>query len=284
MIIKGQIIKSIAGKFCVACGDEVLVCSSRGSIKHKHGKLVVGDFVEFENSVITSVFPRKTFITRPIIANVDCLNVVICSLPKPDYLMLDKLLAGARQVGIETFITVNKCDLSDEVINYIVKNYSIATQKIFKVSTVNGEGLDDLRASFENKLVAFAGQSAVGKTSIINSLFGLNGRVGDLSEKTMRGKHTTTSTEIFSYNNFSVVDTPGFADYICSVPAKEICFCYPEFENYSKFCYFNSCVHVNEPDCAVKDAVFEGKISIDRYNRYKIIYKNLLEVENNAQR
>lgn len=209
---------------------------------------------------------------RPNVANIDCVNIVIGAPPKPDYLLIDKIIISAISGGAEVVITVNKSDLSTETYDYVLKNYANSVDKIFSVSSVTGENIDSLKEFLKGKLCAFCGQSAVGKTSLLNKLFSMSERVGNLSEKTMRGKHTTTSSEIHFYEDFKVIDTPGFSANICEVKADEIKDYYRDFTEFSNGCYFLDCKHISEPDCAVKQALLEGKISKDRYDRYIEIF------------
>ena len=130
------------------------------------------------------------------------------------------------------------------------------------------------------KLTVLAGHSAVGKTSIINSVFGLNQKVGELSDKILRGKHTTTRSEIFECEKVRLVDSPGFAVIDAMVSAEELPDCYDEYFTVSPECKYRGCSHVNEPDCKVKELVKSGVLSKDRYGRYVEIYKELLERRN----
>ncbi len=263
--------------------DETHVLSARGIIKHKDGKLVVGDYVEVENQVITKFYPRKSRFIRPNVANVDCVNVVIASLPAPDFLLIDKIIATTISGGAKICLTVNKADISRDLYSYIVENYSKAVDKIFFVSAKTGDGIEELKSYLKDMLVVFIGQSAVGKTSLCNIIFNLNKPVGELSDKTQRGRHTTTSSQIYYSNGYGIVDTPGFNDSLCDIKSNDLASCYLEFEPYFNKCYFLDCKHVSEPDCAIKEAVRNGEISKDRYSRYIEIYNNLLKDEKNAK-
>ncbi len=270
----GQIVK-VKKSFCEVKVEEIITCSVRGNVKKL--RPVVGDFVEIDKDrAICSLLPRKSYFIRPLCANVDCVNIVIASLPKPDYLVVDRLIAMANHGGAEVVLTVNKSDISGEVADYVLKNYSNTVSKIFIVSAKNKTGTEQLKEYLQGKLVVFAGQSAVGKTSLINGIFSENFKVGELSRKTQRGKNTTTASSIVEDSGIRVMDTPGFTSlYALNIPLNQLKNCYPEFEN--KTCYFNDCNHLSEPDCGVKSAVISGEISSDRYERYKTIYNEIKE-------
>lgn len=279
----GRIIKIHSGIYTVETDSGVFECSARGVLKIKSDGIVTGDFVEVENNVVTSVLKRKNCFMRPAVANVDAVAVVISCPPKPDYLMIDKLILSVIKEGIELFIIVNKTDLENKTYLEIAKTYRGLGIDIIAVSALNGDGTDKLFELFRGKVVAFAGQSAVGKTTLINLFTGLNMKTGDISEKSQRGKHTTTVSEIISCNNgsFSVIDTPGFSALRGQVESRELEEYYPEFDGYREKCRFRKCLHINEPGCAVKAAVEGGEIDSERYSRYLTIYNELLEENKN---
>lgn len=278
---EGRVIKINAGVFTVKSGAQTLELSARGVLKIKSCNISAGDFVIFdqENSIV-SVKERKNYFIRPNIANVDCINIVLANSPKPDFLMLDKLLLTAAAQNVQTFITVNKTDLAIDVVQRIRKEYSGSGAEIYAVSAADGGGLEELKERMCGKLVCFAGQSAVGKTSIINKITGGNARTGELSRKTERGRHTTTVTEITQCGNILVADTPGFSSFLYS-GTDNVASLYPEFCVAAENCRFRSCTHTVEPDCAVKKLVETQNILTGRYSRYLEIYKELKEKRNN---
>ena len=271
----------------------------------------MGDHVEFDGEVITRIFPRRSYFPRTNVANVDALIIVVAPVPKPDYLVVDKLIVEARSCGAGVAILANKCDLTTEVYDYIVKNYSTAVDEIIPYSALSGEGEPALKAYLKGKLCALAGQSAVGKTSVLNALLGTTNAVGEVSRKTNRGRHTTTGREIFFANDFAIVDTPGFSSVdILTVKSQDLSDYYADFAAATTVlrsvlrsahppqetlpndqtqperpggereqCYYIGCSHVSEPYCAIKQAVESGKISRDRYERYCTIYKEIKEYE-----
>ncbi len=253
---------------------------ARGKLKFKAENIKVGDYVEFENGIITRIKPRKSFFNRTNVANISCVNIIIASVPTVDFLLVDKLIVEGNKGGAKVIITVNKSDLSRELYEYCIANYTNAVDKIFSVSTATGDGIEQLKSYLKGEFCALAGQSAVGKTSLINSIFNIEKPVNSVSEKTLRGRHTTTSREIHYGDNFAVIDTPGFSAIdTYFIESGKLAEYYKEFENYNGKCYYIGCSHTVEPDCLVKNAVDDKKISLDRYNRYCTIYKEIKEYE-----
>ncbi len=260
-------------------GKEYLL-TARGNLKLKDKKLVTGDKVEFEGGAITKIQDRKSTILRPKVANCDAINLVVASTPSPDYLLIDKMIVCCVKAGVEVYITVNKCDVDENTANYVKENYADACDGLFFVSAESGDGIKNLVDALKGKLCCFAGQSAVGKTSLCNAIFGKNHAVNSVSEKTDRGRHTTTSREIHYSNDLFIVDTPGFSSFdIETVCSYDLMNYYKDFAPYNGKCYYVGCMHVSEPDCLVKEAVKNGKISSDRYDRYLTVYKEIKEYE-----
>lgn len=183
--------------------------------------------------------------------------------------------------NVDICITVNKSDLSNEVYDYVIKNYSEVTDKIFLVSAKNGFGIDNLRNFLSNKSVAFAGQSAVGKTSLINSLFKTCFKTGDVSEKLQRGKHTTTSSKIIKQDGLIIYDTPGFSELYADVCCDDVASNFIPYNKYLSKCKYADCTHLNEPNCIIKQLVASGELSNDRYERYKLIYNEIVTESKN---
>lgn len=234
----------------------------------------------FENGVITEIADRTVCIGRPRVANVDVVNIVVASTPEPDYYLVDKMIVQCVKLGISVFITVNKCDNDCKTFDYITKNYANAVDGIFPVSAKTGSGIQSLISALDGKLCCLSGQSAVGKTSLCNAIFGKSEAVNSVSEKTDRGRHTTTSRVIHYNDRLFIVDTPGFSAYeLNDVDSYSLMNYYKDFSDYNGKCYYVGCMHVAEPDCLVKNAVECGKISADRYTRYLSIYKEVKEYE-----
>ncbi|MBQ9710306.1 MAG: ribosome small subunit-dependent GTPase A [Clostridia bacterium] len=253
-------------------------------MKIKSLGIVTGDYVEFDEKALTVnkvVLPRKSCFIRPSVANVDAVNIVIASPPKPDYLMIDKLIISLMAQGVEVVLVVNKTDLGHDVYSDVKKNYGDIGCPIVSVSALTGEGVAEWKALLKGKLVAFAGQSAVGKSSLVNALFGLNLKTNDVSEKTQRGRHTTTVAQIYDMDDVRIVDTPGFSVIKPDISYRDLGLFYPEYFSRLQDCKYRGCTHSGEPGCAVKEAVDKGELCRDRYLRYKTIFDELKEEENN---
>lgn len=286
--MQGKIIKGIAGFYYVHVADcGVYECKAKGVFRNKNIKPLVGDNVDIDvidenehTGNINNILPRNNELIRPAVANIDQALVVFASLsPEPNFNLLSRFLVMMEYNRIETIICFNKADQVDkEKIDAMVNDFVKSGCKIITTSTKTGEGLDELKEVLSGKTTAFAGPSGVGKSSILNAVFpDAESKTGAISEKINRGKHTTRHTEIFNLDeNTYVMDTPGFTslDYAV-IEDKDLRFYFNEFSEYEGECRFNGCVHMNEPNCAVKEAVADNKISKLRYDIYKDMYNEL---------
>lgn len=271
----GQVYKVHTNKYFVKVKENLVQCDARGLLKIKSDGILVGDFVEIEKTTIVKVLERKNRFIRPNVSNVDSVVAVISPEPKPDYFLIDKLSVNALKEDVEFVLVVNKSDIDAKLFDEIKDEYSNANVKIFSVSSKTGEGIEDLKLYLGGKLSVFAGQSAVGKTSITNSMFSLQLKTGDLSQKIVRGKHTTTRSEIFECDNVRIIDSPGFAVIDADVELDDLRIFYPEYLEVANLCKFRGCAHVSEPNCKVKEMVENGVLSKKRYDRYVQIYKEI---------
>lgn len=290
--MEGVIIKGIGGFYYVQAEDQhCYECKARGKFRLDEMTPLAGDRVLFDadeaqkKGYLLEILPRKNELKRPPVANVDQFVLVLAaSSPKPDMLLCDKLLIQASCVKVDAIIVLNKCDEADDVIfEQVREDYAGLDYPFLYVSAKTGEGIDALSKQLLNRLSCFSGQSAVGKSSILNRLcssFELE--TGGLSRKTARGKHTTRASTLMKldYGEGYVLDTPGFSLLdIQDLPPEELALYYPEMQDYLGKCRFGSCQHVAEPDCAVKAAVAEGKISKGRYERYEQLMQEQTEKE-----
>lgn len=264
-------------------------CYLRGKFKIQKIRPIVGDYVEYsaqENGnygTIENILPRKNQLFRPTVANIDQV-VLVTTLkdPKVDLLIVDKFLVQVEKEKLEVIIVLNKMDLinSQEEKNKLKEFLEIykPLYPIICTSKITKENIDLLKSVLKGKISTFAGLSGVGKSSLLNLLDPqLNLKVGEISKKLKRGKHTTTYGELL-YLDFGgfIVDTPGFANLeLESFDKDEIKYYFIEFLKYQPYCTFTDCSHTVEPDCAVKAAVEKGDISLSRYNNYCIIYREL---------
>ena len=273
---RGRIIKGIGGFYSVLLdGGETVVCKARGRFRNEGMTPMVGDLVEISSpetgfASLDDILPRKNALLRPPVANIDLLIIVLsASVPKPDWLLADKLLIQAKTLGIDPLLVLNKIDTAkEEIQQQFLADY--AAYDTILVSSRSMEGLDQLRSALINRISCFAGQSAVGKSSLLNALFPeLLLETGELAKKTDRGKHTTRQAELWPYLGGAVLDTPGFSLFELSELTQDaLNTCWPEFADAYTRCRFTGCRHAAEPDCAVKALIHEGKLTQARYDRY----------------
>lgn len=259
--------------------------SLRGNIKRKNG-ILVGDLVEVEVSydryMIKKILPRKNSLIRPPVANIDNLVIVVSlSTPSPDFFLLDKQIVLAKFKDILPIIVINKIDLNisditNKDLSYIKNVYGNLGFQIIEVSAKNNIGIDVLKEKLHNKISAFSGNSGVGKSSIINKIFGTNSLTFEVAKKTNRGRHTTKHVKIYKNEDMYVLDTPGFSSYeLYDIEYKELKNFYPDFLECK--CDYLDCSHVfeNEKVCGVKKAINDGRIDKNRYDRYVELFKKL---------
>jgi len=281
----GVIIKGIGGFYDVYLNGSVLQCIPRGKFRKQGITPMVGDVVEVNtrDAVIESILPRKNQFKRPCVANIDNLGIVVSARhPDPDLLLVDKLMLAARMNSVKPFIVVNKTDLveCESEIKAIEEDYRLSGCPIFCISCKQGTGLEELKRGLYSGITTFAGQSGVGKSSLINRLYpDISREVGDISDKTKRGRHTTRSVELLVLpDGKMLVDTPGFSALEMDfVQPEEVQLYYEEFIPYMDKCRFPKCVHYREPHCAVKEAVQRGEIPGGRYQRYTRIIEDINE-------
>lgn len=284
---KEIIICTSSNVYQVAEGEKVYKCLARGKFKKEKISPLVGDEVEFtitnsekQEGVIEQILPRKNELKRPKMANLTQLILVVSmKMPSPDLLLLDKQLVFAEFMGLKATIVLNKVDLEDkEEIDRIAKLYEDIGYKIIQTNAKEGIKVEEITALLEGETTAFAGNSGVGKSTLINSIFEQElTQEGDISDKNQRGKNTTTSTTLYKYKeNSYIADTPGFSTFeINEIPKEDLCHYFVEFVPYLDKCEFQGCSHIKEENCGVKEALEAGKISSQRYDNYIKIYNNL---------
>ncbi|MCI5501713.1 MAG: ribosome small subunit-dependent GTPase A [Lachnospiraceae bacterium] len=286
--MQGKIIRGIAGFYYVHIhGKGIIECKAKGVFRNKKVKPLVGDNVELEildednkTGNITEILPRKNSLIRPAVANVDQAVVIFAaSFPKPNLNLLDRFLLMMQMQDVPTVICINKIDDTDNSeTDRIVDNYKNSGCNVYRTSTVTGEGIEEFGKCLKGKTSVLAGPSGVGKSSVMNCLFPeADMATGEISEKIKRGKHTTRHSELFCLaDDVYVMDTPGFTSLsLPDVEKEDLKEFYPEFDEYRDKCRFLGCVHINEPDCAVKNAVEEDRISLGRYENYKQFYEEI---------
>jgi len=287
MRLNGVIIKGIGGFYYVSTERGIAECHARGKMRKQKITPMVGDRVEItivnENPLegaLEEICPRRTYLIRPAVANVDTVVIVIAATsPNPDFFMIDKLIVTAEKSGIDVIIAVNKTDLLSP--DKIIDMYKSAGYKAVPICASTGEGIGRLKELIQGKITAFAGNSGVGKSSILNCL-GFTLETGIVS-KIERGKHTTRHIELMPLENGGfVMDTPGFSLLeITNVKANELKDLFIEFEKYNNNCRFDDCIHISGSlkDCAVLSAVEQGLIGESRHNSYSALYDILKDIK-----
>ncbi len=278
MTERGLLLKGVGSFYEVLTESGELVTSkARGTFRREGITPTVGDRVVIERkeqgyAQLQEILPRRNLLVRPPVANVDQLLIVVsASAPEPDWLLVDRLIISAMRLGVEPVPVLNKIDTADDaVVQGFLKEYHAFPT--IQVSAETGEGIETLKERLRGRVSCFAGQSAVGKSSILNALIpDLHLETGGLSRKTDRGRHTTRHAELWPYDNGAVLDTPGFSMYETEcLEQNELDACYSEFQNAVP-CRFPGCMHLSEPDCGVKPLLKTGELTQGRYERYREI-------------
>ena len=291
--MKGIIIENKSNIYQVRIDGKntIYSCYARGKFKKEDISPVVGDKVEItdinekeKEAVIENIEERKVYIRRPKISNLTQLIFVISSKdPKPDLLMLDKQLVFAEYLKIKPIIVLNKTDLDKkEEFKNIKQIYKKIGYKVIETEATTGKGVERLEKELKGNMNAFAGNSGVGKSTLINAIFKKEiTEEGNISVRNKRGKNTTTATKLYEIDkNTYIADTPGFSTFsINEIESKNLYEYFKEFKQYVSNCEFIGCTHIKENTCGIKKAVEEGKIDINRYKRFCKIYQELKNKE-----
>lgn len=291
--MKGKIIKGIAGFYYVHVPeeDQTFECKAKGIFRKHNIKPLVGDDVEIDtndqpegNGTIINILPRKNSIIRPAVANVDQAMVIFAAAePNPNLNLLDRFLVMMERQKVNTIICFNKKDIVNQKdVNLLVDNYNLTGYEVISISVMHNYGISTMQELLKGKTTVLAGPSGVGKSSLINIINPeAQMEIGSVSEKIKRGKHTTRHSELVYVNDKTyIMDTPGFSSlYIDEIEKEELKNYFNEFNNYDYKCRFVGCVHLNEPGCAVKEALDQGKISGIRYDNYKALYNELKDIK-----
>lgn len=277
---EGRIIKALSGFYYVKSGDSIYQCRGRGVFRKQNITPLVGDFVEFdsqnpEEGYILSIKERKNRLVRPPVSNIDQ-AIIASSAAKPDFnpLLLDRFLVMIESKRITPIILITKKDLKDEselesIVHY-QRLYEEIGYSVKLISALQFEESGGLIHDLANRVSVIAGQSGVGKSSLLNALnTSLTLKTDEISTSLGRGKHTTRHVELVEIGGGLVADTPGFSTLdFDDIAPDELAECFPEISERQAGCKFRGCFHNKEPKCAVKQAVEEGKIAQSRYNHY----------------
>lgn len=278
----GRVVRALSGFYDVVADGERITCKVRGRLRKGTMSPMVGDIVTISGSdrsaMIEEIAARRNFFVRPAVANLDALVVLASGvIPVTEPFLIDRVAAIACSQGVPVILCVNKCDL--ERADALSEIYRHAGFRVVQTSAATGEGVEALRSEICGKTVAFTGNSGVGKSSILNCLYpAYQLKVGEVSDKLGRGRHTTRHVELFPIgDNTFVMDTPGFSSFdeeqVEPIPKDELQYAFPDFAPYLGKCRYHDCAHLKEPDCAVLRALADGEISRSRYNSYARLYE-----------
>lgn len=293
----GLIVKALSGYYYVKPDQPAdagtVQCRARGLFKLHNTTPLVGDRVKFEYSnngegTVTEILPRSTELIRPPIANVEQAVLVFAVVePELNLQLLDKFLVHVEHAGLTPLICLTKQDLAEsgrkdpQSVPETIRNiYEPIGYRVLVTSASTGLGLDELRQALAGTISVFAGQSGVGKSTLLNALMpDLKLETGEISLKLGRGRHTTRHVELIPLPEGGwVADTPGFSqlDFL-NMEADELKNCFPEMVQLSEHCRFRGCLHDKEPGCAVREAVEEGKVASSRYGHYALFLSEMRE-------
>lgn len=286
--MQGKVIKGIAGAYYVKVDENLIYeCKAKGIFRKDGISPLVGDNVEIEiidedkkDGIIEKILDRKCELIRPACANIDQVLVVFAATePEPNLNLLDRFLIMMKKQGIPVILCFNKTDIAgDTELKKLADNYVASGVAILFASVIKSEGLEEVKQLLKGKTTILAGPSGVGKSSLMNALAPFaNMETGELSEKIKRGKQTTRHTELICIDeNTYLCDSPGFTSmYLFDIESNDLKNYFSEFEAYGGECRFLTCNHISEPDCKVKFAVEEGKISKVRYENYCVLFEEL---------
>lgn len=291
----GLVLKSTGSRYLVKSGGKVYDCGLKGKLRLEGRKstnpVAVGDVVDLEldetgEAGISGIHPRKNYIIRKSInlskqvqilaSNLDQ-ALLLASLinPRTSLGFIDRFLVTAEAYGIPALLVFNKCDLLNEELKKIQKEtihiYQTAGYTCYEISSFDQLAVKQLIPLFTNKTTLIAGHSGVGKSTFINALQpGLALKTGEISSAHNKGKHTTTFAELHELDfGGYVIDSPGIKELgLVEMKKEELGHYFPEIRSRMQNCKFNNCLHVNEPRCAVIEAVEKGEISEERYHSY----------------
>ena len=284
----GRIVRCLSGFYDVQTADGVVTCRARGILRKQGVTPLTGDMVEITvekgKGMVERVLPRKNHFIRPAVANLDVMVIFAANVnPITEPYLIDRVAAIAGDQGVPVYLCVNKCDLDPA--QELVRIYTHAGIPVLRTSAETGEGVAQMRQLLRGKLVAFTGNSGVGKSSILNRLCpGLNLPTGEVSEKLGRGRHTTRHVELYPLGEDTyIADTPGFSsfdtDQMEVILKENLQYAFPDFGAHLGKCRFDDCTHRKEPDCAVRAALESGDIEKSRYDSYLKLYEKAEQIK-----
>ncbi len=285
--LTGRIVRSLSGFYDVQTPKGLITCRGRGSLRRTASPLT-GDLVEIttegKKGMVEKILPRKNSFVRPAVANIELLVIFAANVnPVTEPFLIDRVAAIAGDKEVSVALCVNKCDL-DPAID-LMRIYSRAGFPVILASAETGQGVQELKDLIRGKVVAFTGNSGVGKSSMLNALCpALSLPVGEVSEKLGRGRHTTRHVELYDLGDDTfVADTPGFSSFDTDqmeVLLKEnLQYAFPDFAPYLGACQFHDCTHRKEPGCCLRSAVEAGDVEPTRYDSYLRLYEKAAQIK-----
>ena len=286
--LTGRILRSLSGFYDVQTEQGIISCRGRGSLRKNHQTPLTGDMVEItlegKKGMVEKILPHRNCFVRPAVANVDALVVFAANVnPVTEPFLIDRVAAIAGDQEVEVILCVNKCDLDPAV--DLIRIYRNAGFTVIQASAETGQGVDELKTLLKGKLTAFTGNTGVGKSSMLNRLCPeLALATGEVSEKLGRGRHTTRHVELFKLDEETyVADTPGFSsfdtDQMDVILKENLQYAFPDFGPFVGGCQFHDCSHRQEPGCAVRTALEEGRIEKTRYDSYLKLYEKASQIK-----
>lgn len=284
----GRILRSLSGFYDVRTETGTITCRARGILRKEGNSPLTGDMVEISvergKGMVERILPRANRFVRPAVANIDALVIFAAGVnPVTEPFLIDRVAAIAGEQEVPVYLCVNKSDLNPAL--DLVRIYEHAGIPVIRTSAETGQGVQELRQCIEGKLVAFTGNSGVGKSSILNRLKPeLKLATGTVSEKLGRGRHTTRHVELYDLGNQTLVaDTPGFSsfdtDQMDVILKENLQFAFPDFAAHIGCCQFRDCTHRREPGCAIRAALEAGDLEPTRYDSYLRLYEKASEVK-----
>ena len=279
---EGTIVRAISGFYYVRIGGGEIACRAKGRFRKDGLAPLVGDRVAVEmngdgSGTVAEILPRRNSFSRPAIANVDLLVMIVSeAIPVTEPYLADRITVRCEKNGCGAALVINKCDLSPG--DRFAEIYAATGYPVYRVSALTGEGIEELRAGLAGRICCFTGNSGVGKSSVLNALqpsFAIP--TGEISRKLGRGRHTTRHIELFDLGNDTLIaDTPGFASFDDEtgepIFPEELAALFPEFREVMQTCRFDDCTHRREPGCSVREAAETGRIHPSRYDSYLRLY------------
>ena len=286
--LTGRIVRSLSGFYDVQTTRGVITCRGRGHLRKGQDIPLTGDIVEItvegNKGMVEKLLPRRNRFVRPAVANVDALVIFAANVnPVTEPFLIDRVAAIAGDQDVEICVCVNKSDLDPgEELLQIYRNAGFC---VIPASARTGEGVEQLRSFLKGKVTAFTGNTGVGKSSMLNALCPeLALQTGEVSEKLGRGRHTTRHVELFPLDEDTfVADTPGFSsfdtDQMDVILKENLQYAFPDFGPFVGACQFHDCSHRQEPGCAVRAALAEGKVEPTRYDSYLKLYEKASQIK-----